>query len=232
MTPREAIPSSWVDNLTDNPVGLGLDLATSDKGTSNPSSLAVTQKVGTLYKIRLIVSWKTEDPAVTKAIVRLILDDIIKAGLRPKRLSIDASNEVFFAREIQKDLKNICSVSLVKSGVKIKHDGHELDAKTLIGNLYVNAIEDDLVELPTGDFIFTDHRLVKRERGSFQTETGKGGQHGDTFDGAKLSIWSLVKGGGKVKAQAVDITGKDKPLRRGLIGAIGNAIRSSIQLNT
>lgn len=232
MTPREAIPTSWTDYLTDHSVGLGLDLATSDKKGSNPSSLSVTQKVGRVYKVRLLVAWKTEDPDVTKAITSLVINDIIHAGKSARRLSIDASNEVFFARELKKLLRSKCAVSLVKSGENIKHDGHELDAKTIIGNIYINALEDGQVELPEGTFIATDHRLVKRDRGSFTTDTGKGGQHGDTFDSTKLSIWSLIKGGGKVQAQAVDTTGKKKSQRRGVIGPIGNFMRRNFKINS
>lgn len=232
MTPREAIPNTWIDFLTNHKIGLGIDLATSDKGTSNPSSLTVTQKVGRVYKVRLLVSWKTEDPDVTKAVVKMVLEDIRLAGFRAKRLSIDASNEVFFARQLKKFLRGHCSVTLVKGGEKIKYDGHELDAKTILGNLYINELEDGNIDLPENNFIFTDHRLVKRDRGSFVTETGKAGQHGDTFDSTKLSIWSLIKGGGKVKADAVDTTGKRKGRRKGVIGPIGKSSHQTTKLNT
>lgn len=222
MTPREAIPQAWTDHLTDAPIGLGLDLATSDKGTSNPSSLAVTQKEGRIYKVRLLISWKTSDPDVTTAIVKLVINDILKANVNIKRLSIDASNEVFFATKLKKDLRGLCQSVLVKGGEKLKHDGLEMDAKTLLGNLYVNALEDGQVELPSGSFIMDDHRLVKSDRGSFQTETGKNGQHGDTFDAVKHSIWGLIRGGGKVQATAVGPGSKNKAQRPGVIGSLRN----------
>ncbi len=233
MTPREAIPKSWTDHLTDAPCGLGLDLATSDKGTSNPSSLAVTQREGRIYKERLIVSWKTADPDVTTAITKMVIEDIIELNLNIRRLAIDASNEVFFARQLKKALRHLCSCVLVKGGEKLKHEGEEMDAKTLIGHIYVNAIEDGQVELPIGSFIYDDHRLVKSDRGSFQTDTGKNGQHGDTFDAGKLSIWALIKGSGKVEAFAVGPGSKSKPLRKGLFGSLRDRFsRRTNQLNT
>lgn len=233
MTPREAIPQSWTDHLTDGDIGLGLDLATSDKKTSNPSSLTVTQKIGRQFKTRFNVSWKTDDPAVTTAICELILDDLLKIGKKAKRLSIDASNEVFFAKELKKKFSKYCQIKLIKSGQNIKHDGHELDAKTLIGNIYINLIEDGLLDLPNSKFLFDDHRLVKRDRGSFTTETGKNGQHGDTFDSGKLSVWSLIKGGGSVSAQAVDTSGKaHSKSRPGLMGPISKGYRNKQKINT
>jgi hypothetical protein len=221
MKCRDAIPSSWVDHLTDAPVGLGLDLATSAKGTSNPSVLAATQKEGRIYRVRLIVSFKTENPDVTREVVKLVCEDILRKSINIRKLSVDASNEVFFARQLKTFIQNLCSATLVKGGEKIKHNGIEMDAKTLLGHLYVNAIEDGQVELPLGDFIFDDHRLVKNDRGGFITDLGKNGQHGDTFDAVKLSIWSLVKGGGKVQAQAIT----QKSLRTGLIGSLSDRFR-------
>ena len=231
MTTREAIPKSWIDHLGNGSLGLGTDLATTEKGTSNPSALAVTEQVGQRYLVRLLLAWKTADPDVTTAIIGHVLDDIAAANCRPKKLSIDASNEVFFATALKKKFQNKCPVILVKGGEKVKYKGEEFAAKTLLGNLYVNAIEDGLVSLPDGDFIRDDHRLVNREKGTFTTETGKNGQHGDTFDAVKHSIWALLVGGGRVQANAVDITGGNKPKRPGLIGPIGRAIKQTF-LNT
>jgi hypothetical protein len=43
-------------------------------------------------------------------------------------------------------------------------------------------------------------RLVRRDRGSFTTEVGPGGEHGDTFDSHKLAQNSLESTGGALES--------------------------------
>jgi hypothetical protein len=205
MTPRSAIPSSWADRLTDGPISLGQDLATTERGTSNPSGLAVQQRVGRQVMTRLMVSWKTSDPSVTRQVLAAVLDDIEAKRMKPRRLVVDASNEKFFASDLRKQFGGRVAVELIGGNNKIKFRGEELDAKTLLGNLYVSAIEDGFLLLPGGEWIMLDHRLVKREAGGFQTDTGPNGEHGDTFDAGKLAYYGLQSTSGTVRAEALQV---------------------------
>jgi hypothetical protein len=65
---------------------------------------------------------------------------------------------------------------------------------------------------------------VKRDRGSFSTDTDSQGRHGDTFDSDKLAMHGLVAKDGPVEAEAIRIgnfgikreTGWDGPVERDL----------------
>lgn len=225
MSPRQAISSEWAHRLTLGPLALGYDVATSEKGTSNPSSVTVMQREGRLCISRLIVTWKTREPAVARQILTAILDDIRSAQQKPRRLCIDASSEKYFAADMRTHLRARCAVELVAGGQKLTFRGEALDAKTLLGNMYAAALEDGFILLPAGEWIEFDHRLVKREAGRFVTDLGPGGEHGDTFDSGKLAYWGLQSGGSPVAHAAqvgVGVTGSASPLRNrpGLIGPL------------
>ena len=231
MTPREAIPESWTDYLTDGRIGVGNDLGTTTKKKSNPSSITVTQEDGRTFYDRLVVTWKTDNPDVSEAMLELVLSDIVRAKPgKLKGLALDASNEVFFATMLKKRFTKYCPVELVKGGSKITYKGESMDSKTLLGNIYTNLYDDDLKAMPAGSWLRDDHRLVTRDRGSFVTSLGRNGEHGDTFDSGKLATWILVKRGGRAEAHAVSVgsMGGSTPQRRGVIGPIGNAARRFI----
>lgn len=235
MIPRAAISSQWTDLLTDGPLALGYDVATSEKGVSNPSSVTVLQRQGRTSIARLVVAWKTREPAVARQILTAILDDIAAAGQKARRLVIDASSERYYAADIRTHLRARCPVELVAGNQKLDFRGETLDAKTLLGNMYVSAIEDALLLLPAGEWIEFDHRLVKVESGRFVTDLGPAGEHGDTFDSGKLALWGLHSGG-PVAAHATPVgtaaasssaSASSLMDRPGLIGPIGTGRRLS-----
>ena len=239
MTPRQAIPSDWAARITFGPLSLGYDVATSEKGTSNPSSVTVMQREGRLCLSRLIVTWKTREPEIARQILTAILDDIAAASHKPRRLCIDASSEKYFAADMRTFLRHRLPVELVAGGQKLEFRGESLDAKTLLGNMYSSAIEDGLILLPAGEWIEFDHRLVKREAGRFVTDLGPAGEHGDTFDSGKLAYWGLQTTGRPTAHAAQVGTGvsPSKPLinRPGLIGPLrGGRIvgHETIRLNS
>lgn len=189
---RDYIPLDWVDHLEKNqPVSVGHDVATSAAGTANPASVTVTQKAGTLFHERLVTSWKTDDPAIATLIVKTILEDIRRAGFVGVKLSIDASNEVYHARNLKRDLAHLAQISLIKGGSNLEYKGEKMDSKTLLGNMYANDYNDGKITTPTGKWIAEDRRLVKKKGGAFYADLGKNGEHGDTFDSGKLAHWGL-----------------------------------------
>lgn len=184
-------------------IGLGLDVATTEKETSNPSALAVLERTGRDLFARLVLRWKTSDPKVTQAIVTAILMRI--APRRPRRLCIDATSERFFAADLKRQLGALVPVDLVVSSESLEYLGEKMTYKQFLGNLLVNAIEDGRMLLPEGIWLRDDLRLVKRERGTFVTETGADGSHGDCFDALKLALYSLEGSGGPAVASAAQV---------------------------
>jgi hypothetical protein len=204
----DALPPSWTRHLRGGRISIGFDVGTTTKATSNPSVLALMQEHDRHQHVRLMLSWKSSDDEASRRLVRLAIDQASAAGHRPRRLVIDASNEVYFATGLRRSLAGIVPVHLVKSGQKLKFRGEEMDAKTLLGNLYSAAMEDGFVLLPEATWIADDHRLVMREAGGFQNLLGKNGRHGDTFDACKLAYWGQQGGGGTVAAAGASTGGK------------------------
>jgi len=217
MTARDAIPRSWLDHLTDGPVGIGMDIATTDGPNSNPASITVSQLSGGKVWERLILSWKTRDEAVAEAMLTLVCQDLASVRAHIKGGSIDASNEVFFAQRLSKKLRQHCPWQLLKGNELVTFQGSTLPSKDMLGNLYVNAHTDGLLCSPESAFCKEDRRLVQKQKGKFLTLTGKGGKHGDTFDSGKHARWALLSNG-SAEAAAVSLTapqsGKGNPFYR------------------
>jgi hypothetical protein len=224
IPPSHLVPPDWALHCGPGRLGIGHDVATTDKKTSNPSSLTVTEQIGTMHFQRLVVRWKTPDPDYAKDLIESVLKAAPRHQLRS--LCIDASSEKYHARNLQTALRKYCPVHLIVSGEAITFEGLRYTYKTLLGDLYCTAFEDGCIALPPGDFIVTDHRLVKKHAGSYVTETDDEGAHGDTFDSGKLSYWSLIRKGGPTTAHATSVgTGTQAPStslrnRSGLIGPI------------
>lgn len=203
MKVNDAIPRAWLDCLSTGPVGVGMDIATTDGPNSNPASITVTQETGGRLYERLIVSWKTRDEAVATAMLVLVFTQLASVpGLVIKGCSIDASNETFFAQRLVKECRALlsrlgrsCKFHLIKGGENLTFQGQELRAKEMLGNLYVNAHTDGILATPEAPFVKEDRRLVQKSKGLFVTLTGKGGKHGDTFDSGKHARWALLSSG-------------------------------------
>jgi hypothetical protein len=204
--PGSVLPASWrevFDPLYPK-IGLGLDLGTTTKKKSNPSVLAVNQLVSLTHFIRVIVRWKTQDPRVTRAILRAVLEGL-PHGLRARRLCIDATSERFFAADLRDEFAGIVPVELVVSSASTKYGGEEMNYKAYLGNLFINTIEDGYVALPPEKWVKTSIRQVTRDRGTFDAEVAADGDHGDVFDAAKLSIHALIAKGGPVTIHAAQV---------------------------
>lgn len=200
------LPSDWIDLIDpDSPLlGLGLDVATTTNKKSNPSALALTQKVGVRYPLRLLVSWKSRDPEVAYEIVRRVITHI-PHGLKVKALNIDATSERFFAVTLKRRLAGVCLVRMINSSNTTTFKGEMMSMKAFLGNQAVNIIEDGFALLPNEAWVKTDFRLVSRDRGSFVTEVDNEGRHGDCFDAYKLSLDAIISKGGPVVAAGAQV---------------------------
>jgi hypothetical protein len=173
-------------------VGVGWDLATTEKMMSNPSALAVIEEVGAKLVARVVLTWKTSDPRESEERVRAVLDCIAgrESGGGARRLCIDATNETLFAQDVRRHLMGKVLVEAIMAGAAAKVPGQRepVSYKVLLGHELLAALGDGRLALPPGRYIKDDFRLVKRNRGSFETELNPQGMHGDTFDACKLAL--------------------------------------------
>lgn len=207
---ERGLPPGWERLFTGGPLGIGVDPATTEGGKSNPTGIVVTERVGGMYLARLVLSYKSSDPAYTKAILRELC-----AALRPQAVALDASSERYWCSEVARDLSPLTHVMLMVSGEKTQYLGVEMNNKTYLGNLAINTLEEPgVVALPPDAAIRTDFRLVKRVRGTFDADLDSvTGRHGDLFDGFKLSLHALINGTGVCEAAAVP-TAETPPVSR------------------
>lgn len=206
MKVSKCLPAGWASFISpDHPrIGIGLDIGTTSKKKSNPTVLALTQEVGMTYFVRLLVSWKTKDPAIAREIITHILDGI-PHGLRARRLCIDATSEKYFAVDLRRNFASRIPVDLVVSSESTEYLGEKMIFKQYLGNLLVNTIEDGYLALPKENWIQKDFRSVVRDRGTFEAEVDEDGRHGDCFDAVKLSLHALINPGGQVDISAAQV---------------------------
>lgn len=185
----------WLtEHLGAGPVGLGWDLATTEKETSNPSGFCVKELLGAEWIDVAHFIWKTRDPAIAKARARRIVQTVNARpeGGRARRLSIDGTNERYFATEVQRELAALVPVEIVISSETVELPGQEpMTKKALLGNQLVADLDDNKGTLPPEKYAKDDIRRVKRDRGSFTCEIGANGEHGEVFDSSKLALNSL-----------------------------------------
>lgn len=217
ITPRDCVPRDWTRLIGNGPLGLGFDIATTAKEKSNPSSVTVTEKVGSLFIQRFVLRWKTNKEAVSMAMLEVIFEDLSRAQIRPRRFCIDATSERFFAQRVQKEFSRFCPVQLIVASENTQHLGETFDFKTLLGNLYVNDFAESKALMPEDLWLRDDHRLVKKQGGRFVADLSPEGGHADTFDSGKLARFAL-EGGGRAEASgaAVGSSGNGSQLPSGL----------------
>jgi hypothetical protein len=186
----------WVrEHLGNGPVGMGVDLATTTKETSNPTSAVLVERRGVDLIARAILTWKTSDPALAMERITNLAKAVgeRKEGGRVRRVCVDATNERYFAADVRKAMAGIAPVELVVGSEKIERPGSEpMNMKQFLGSQLVGELEDNHVWLPPERYVREDFRLVKRDRGQFVCEPDAAGRHGDTFDGTKLAVHALL----------------------------------------
>jgi hypothetical protein len=231
---RRAIPlpsiqfPRWIP--TDHSIiGLGLDVATTEKEKSNPSALAITELVGSTHHVRLLIRWKTADPEIT---FQLLLGQIMAiAPRRPRKLCIDATSERFFATNLKRRLGALVHSDLIVSSESIEYLGEKMSLKAYLGNLLVNTIDDGRLALPPESWVADDFRLVKRDRGSFTADLAPDGGHADAFDAVKLSIHAIAGPGGPAAAAAAAVGTMTQPAHRHSLNPFARMFNKAPQIN-
>ena len=199
----EAWPAGWRSHLAGGMIGIGGDIATTNKAKSNPSAIAVVEQLGRDFIVRALVRFKTNDGDVYAAMLNEAL--ALPEPLKARRICLDATSEKFFAAGQQKRLVGRVTVELVVASEKTAYLGEEMIFKVYLGNLLVNTIEDGRLWLPNEIWVRNDIRQVKREKGSFEADIAEDGGHADCFDAIKLALHALISGGGPVTAHGTQV---------------------------
>jgi hypothetical protein len=186
--------------LKDGKIGLGFDVASTTSETSNPSSITVTEQLGTERLQRLVLVFKSKKRMVMTDLLTRIIAAVRERdkGGRARRLCIDASNERLAAEETRDDLAGLIPVELVIAGASLQPPGYTepTNYKTYLGDVYSTAINDGMYALPPGDYVKQDHRLTMKDQGRYVCTPDPDGKHGDTFDSGKLAEYALQSAGG------------------------------------
>lgn len=191
----EEILSEVLRSTGNGQLTLGHDIATTEGKTSNPAALTIMERVGVDYPTRGIIWWKTADPEIALSILEHGARVIRAADKRPTGLWVDASNELYHAKTIQRRLSGLLPVRLVKGGEKSLREGEEMDMKTYTGNLLVQHMEASRIPVPNHPYIEGDFGRVVKSNGRFACAVGPNGEHGDTFDSSKLALLGQLTGG-------------------------------------
>lgn len=212
----------WLtEHLGNGAVGIGADLATTTKATSNPTSVAIVERSGAEFIVRAILNWKVSDPGVATERFEQLVKAVAarKEGGPARRLALDATSERYFAQALRRDLAALIPVELVIASETIQRPGEPepITMKQYLGGLLVGELDDNHLWLPPERYIREDWRLVKKEKGAFVCEPDVDGKHGDTFDASKLGVHALSRIGGPFCHAVIEKLSTDS--RRELAGA-------------
>lgn len=191
-------------------IGLGFDVATTTNQKSNPSCLSFMEEHGSEYIYRAALLWKTKDPDIARERIGAGLRAIAqRKGGRAKALSIDATNEKYFAEDCRKEFRSEVPVHLVVASESVDKPGLEAPTnwKEYLGSQYVGVLDDNHLTCPPEQYFRIDHRLVRKEKGRFVCEPDEDGRHGETFDGGKLALHSLRESAGMLDVAGVAVGG-------------------------
>ncbi len=187
-------------------VGIGVDVATTTGGVSNPTAVTVTEQVGVDYIARAVLIWKTADPDVANDRIKRIVQAVASrpAGGRARRLCVDATSERYFAVSLRKLLAGLVPVELVIASVTVDRPGYGSQTlKQILGINAIDVLDNNRLTLPPDRYVRIDWRLVKKEKGLLFCDPDQDGKHGDTFDSTKLSIHALAS---KAGVAEIDLT--------------------------
>jgi len=219
LKPAEIWPVGWLDLVGDGQIGAGMDIGTTVKEKSNPSAIAFTEKAGLDFVVRAVVRFKTDNPAITKAILRCALDGLKARNKRVRKFCIDATSERFFAAGLRDELAGELVTELVIASESMEYLGEKMTVKSYLGNLFVNTMDDGHLLLPNAEWLRDDIRQVKRDRGTFEADVDEEGNHADAFTAIEHSLHALVSTSGPAMAAPAPVgsfgTGK-KPQRPGI----------------
>lgn len=188
-------------------VCIGQDLASTAGKKSNPSGLAVTVKDGLGFRAPFICWWKTADERVTEGRILAVATGLRLHGIRVKVVNLDATNEKLFASRVRRALLGHGIPCRACSGSEIvMHRGEKVTLSTFTASQLAGAIDSGLAELPFNRYLYDDFMRPTKVPGGYDCPVGANGEHGDTFDGTKLSFFGWSGYGSAAQAMAVPLT--------------------------
>jgi len=193
--------------LTNGPVGIGFDVASTTGETSNPSSITVTERLGGSERCqRLTLVFKSKKRKMMSGRLREIVRVVRQRpeGGPARRLCIDSSNERLAAEETKDDLSGAIPVELIAGGNNVvpKPPSYldEINYKTYLGELYSTEVNEGRYVLAPDKYIKDDQRLPRKDQGRFVCTPEPDGKHGDTFDSGKLAEHALTSTSGAIES--------------------------------
>ena len=195
--------------LTDGPVGLGFDPASTTGETSNPSSFTVTEQRGLERIQRLVVLWKEKRESIQKQRIREIVDVVRQRGKggAARRLCIAAGNERLFSQGVQEDLGAMVPVELVIEGSVVDPipAGYQenINYKTWLGDNFAAAVNENHYSCPSAEYFKQDMRLTTKNAGRYECTPQPDGKHGDTFVSGEMAEYALQGNGGAITDETI-----------------------------
>lgn len=213
-----------LEQLGNEPITIGMDVATTEGKKSNPTAVAVCQRKGVFYNVPLVWWWKTSQPEVTTNRVKWLASALKDAGKKVKVVDVDATNERFFTTNLRTIFKKLrlAFVRLIIKSKKAAYKGEEMSLGSYMSNLTANAFEDNYIAVPMHRYLASDFARKKRDGSGFTAAVGPNGEHADTLDAVELSIHGQAMRGGASQAAAApvgELAGKSG----------GQTFRSSLQ---
>lgn len=200
-------------NLRHGPVGVGYDIATTTKDTSNPSSVTITEGSGIERAQRLVILWKEKKPQIVRERLKAIFEVIRRRtnGGPARRFCIAATNERYFAEETADVLRSIVPTELVIESANLQPPGYNepVNFKTYLGDIYSAAVNDNHYACPPGEYFKKDQRLTVKNGGRYECAPDSDGAHGDTFVSGGLAEYALSARGDAVGA-SVNVRPSDR----------------------
>jgi len=212
-------------HLGSGAVGVGFDIATTTKETSNPSAVTVTESNGVERAQRLVVCWKEKQPQVVRERLRRIFEVIAArpVGGGARRFCIAAGSERYFAQETADVLGSLVPTELVIEGASVLPAGYreKVSMKTYLGDVYSAAVNDNHYALPADEYFKADQRMTVKSAGRYEcTPDPRTGAHGDTFVSGEMAEYAL-RSGDAAMADGVDQRPHDRSDRGHYAGASG-----------
>lgn len=200
----DELPTGWQKYLVNGALtAIGCDPATTEKEKSNPTGVAITQDLNGTLAAKILLRYKKADPREARETLRHICAETKLTTGNLRAAVLDGTSERYWCAETKVELQTICPIILVVNSERTEFQGESMTYKTYLGNLASNAVNDYTAALPPAKQCKDDFRLVKRFKGGFNNDEDSSGNHGDTSDAFKNSLYGFICDIGKVDATAV-----------------------------
>jgi hypothetical protein len=185
----------------DGRIGIGVDWATTEKDSSNPTAVAVVEERGAELVALATLTWKTADPKVAIGRLRQCIQAVNgrQRGGRARRVCQDATSERYHCVNVRRDLGTLCPIQDVVGSETVEQtNGEKATRKAILGAQLAGLFTDNRIAIPADRYVKDDVRRVKRHKGSFDAELGPNGEHGDVFDALKLAAEAVTSNAGAI----------------------------------